>query len=170
MKIKDRIKELRRVPTSALIPNPKNWRTHPDKQKTALNAMLAEVGIVGALLAYETEQGLMLIDGHLRAEEVAGEDVPVIVLDVTEAEADLLMLAYDPLGAMASVEGEALKALVDEVVFNSSELEKFTEDFLASIANVTLEKLAPEEFPEVDENIETTYHCDACGYKWSGGA
>jgi hypothetical protein len=167
MKIKDRIKELRRVPASALIPNPKNWRTHPAKQKAALSAMLEEVGIVGALLAYETPGGLMLIDGHLRAEEVAGTDVPVIVLDVTEAEADLLMLAYDPLSAMANIDGEALRALAEEVAFDSGELEKFTKDFLEGIP---LEKLAPDEFPEVDENIETSYHCDACGYKWSGGA
>jgi len=167
MKIKDRIKELRRVPSSTLIPNPKNWRTHPAKQKAALSAMLEEVGIVGALLAYETPGGLMLIDGHLRAEEVAGTDVPVIVLDVTEAEADLLMLAYDPLSAMANIDGEALRALAEEVAFDSGELEKFTKDFLEGIP---LEKLAPDEFPEVDENIETSYHCDACGYKWSGGA
>jgi len=167
MKVKDRIKELRRVPASALIPNPKNWRTHPAKQKAALSAMLEEVGIVGALLAYETPGGLMLIDGHLRAEEVAGTDVPVIVLDVTEAEADLLMLAYDPLSAMANIDGEALRALAEEVAFDSGELEKFTKDFLEGIP---LEKLAPDEFPEVDENIETSYHCDACGYKWSGGA
>jgi len=167
MKIKDRIKELRRVPASTLIPNPKNWRTHPAKQKAALSAMLEEVGIVGALLAYETPGGLMLIDGHLRAEEVAGTDVPVIVLDVTEAEADLLMLAYDPLSAMANIDGEALRALAEEVAFDSGELEKFTKDFLEGIP---LEKLAPDEFPEVDENIETSYHCDACGYKWSGGA
>jgi hypothetical protein len=29
MNIKDRIRELRRVPASSLRPNPKNWRTHP---------------------------------------------------------------------------------------------------------------------------------------------
>ena len=28
---------------------------------------------------------------------------------------------------------------------------------------------APEEFPEVDENIETEHQCPKCGYQWSGG-
>jgi hypothetical protein len=30
--IRDRIRELRRVKTSELIPNPKNWRRHPKEQ------------------------------------------------------------------------------------------------------------------------------------------
>ena len=32
MKIRDRIKELRRVMASELSPNPKNWRTHTHEQ------------------------------------------------------------------------------------------------------------------------------------------
>jgi len=27
----------------------------------------------------------------------------------------------------------------------------------------------PEDFPEVDENLETKHTCPKCGYKWSGG-
>src|SRR5260221_3407006 len=68
MHIRDRIKELRRVPAAQLQPNPKNWRTHPKAQQDALKAILAEVGYADALLARETDTGrLMLIDGHLRA-------------------------------------------------------------------------------------------------------
>ncbi len=36
MKIRDRIKELRRVKASELLPNPKNWRTHPTEQADAM--------------------------------------------------------------------------------------------------------------------------------------
>lgn len=28
---------------------------------------------------------------------------------------------------------------------------------------------APEDFPEVDENIPTEHTCPKCGYAWSGG-
>ena len=28
----------------------------------------------------------------------------------------------------------------------------------------------PADFPEKDENIETTHNCPKCGYKWSGNA
>ncbi len=33
LRIRDRIKELRRVKASELLPNPKNWRRHPKVQR-----------------------------------------------------------------------------------------------------------------------------------------
>jgi hypothetical protein len=39
IEIRDRIRELRRVPASELIPNLKNWRHHPDKQKKAMRTV-----------------------------------------------------------------------------------------------------------------------------------
>ena len=68
MHIKDRIVEHRRVPANQLLPNPKNWRTHPDAQANALRGGLAEFGFADAVLAREPPDDLMLIDGHLRAE------------------------------------------------------------------------------------------------------
>ena len=89
MKIKNRIKELRYVKASEIAPNPKNWRTHPKEQADALRGVLAEVGMADAVLARELEDGsLMLIDGHMRAETFGDEPVAVLVLDVTEEEAD----------------------------------------------------------------------------------
>ena len=76
MKIRDRIVALRRVPARELLPDPRNWRTHPKAQREALKGVLAEIGYAGALLARETERGLMLIDGHLRAEVTPDTDVP----------------------------------------------------------------------------------------------
>src|ERR1043165_3043504 len=92
----DRIKEFRRVRASDLIANPKNWRKHPEAQRKAMRAVLAEIGFAGAVLAREDESGrLVLIDGHLRAEAASGADVPVLVLDVTEAEADKILATFD---------------------------------------------------------------------------
>jgi hypothetical protein len=89
MNIRDRIKELRRVPAKDLRPNPKNWRTHPDSQAVALRGILAEVGYANAVLARETPAGLQLIDGHLRAETSGNGIIPVLVLDVSETDAAL---------------------------------------------------------------------------------
>ena len=50
MQIRDRIKELRRVPAGELRPNPRNWRMHPSEQQDALRGVLAEVGYANALL------------------------------------------------------------------------------------------------------------------------
>ena len=119
MQIRDRIKELRRVPASELIPNPKNWRTHPVAQQDALRGVLAEVGYADALLARETPDGLMLVDGHLRAETTPDSDVPVLVLDIDEAEADLMLATLDPLAAMAEADGESLKMLTETLEVES---------------------------------------------------
>ena len=113
MKIRDRIRELRRVPASDLLPNPKNWRTHPKAQQDALRGVLAEVGMADAVLARELPDGsLMLIDGHLRAETAADATVPVLILDVNEAEADKLLATLDPLAAMAEKDAEQLASLL----------------------------------------------------------
>lgn len=116
MKIRDRIKELRRVPASELRPNAKNWRTHPQGQRDVLQGVLAEVGYAGALIARELADGtLELIDGHLRAETTPDACVPVLVLDVTAAEADKLLALMDPLAALAETDRERWTSLVGQI-------------------------------------------------------
>lgn len=88
MKIRDRIKSFRRVAGRDLIPNPRNWRTHPPEQIDALKGILAEVGIAGALLARETKRGVELLDGHARGALDPDVKWPVLILDVTDEEAD----------------------------------------------------------------------------------
>jgi ParB-like chromosome segregation protein Spo0J len=89
MKIRDRVVEMRRVPAKELVPNPKNWRRHPKAQADALRAMLGEIGNADALLVRELpDKRLMLIDGHLRAETMPNEQIPVLVLNVNEEEAE----------------------------------------------------------------------------------
>ena len=116
MQIRDRIKELRRVRAAELRPNPRNWRIHPPEQQDALRGVLAEIGYADALLARELPDGtLMLVDGHLRAETTPDSVVPVLVLDVDEAEANKILLTHDPLAGMATVSDEHLRELLAEV-------------------------------------------------------
>jgi DNA modification methylase len=113
MQINDRVRELRRVKASDLKPHPKNWRTHPKEQREALQGLLAEIGYADALIARELPDGtLELIDGHLRAETTPDQDVPVLVLDVTEQEAEKLLTTLDPLAAMAGADRTKLRALL----------------------------------------------------------
>jgi len=115
MKIRDRIKSLQRVKASELLPNPRNWRTHPEAQADAMRGILAEVGYAGAALARETPEGLQLIDGHLRAELTPDQKIPVLVLDVTEEEADKILATYDPVGKMAEVDKQKLGELLAQI-------------------------------------------------------
>lgn len=78
--------------------------------------MLLDIGYADALIARELPDGrLELIDGHLRAETTPDAIVPVLVLDVSEEEADKLLLTLDPLAAMAEADTERLKALLESV-------------------------------------------------------
>lgn len=116
MKIRDRIKELRRVKASQLRPHPKNWRSHPPHQRDAMRGLLAEIGYADALLARDLPDGtLELIDGHLRAEITPETEVPVLVLDLDDKEAAKLLALHDPLAGLAESNADVLSALLDDV-------------------------------------------------------
>jgi hypothetical protein len=122
--IRDRIKEFRRVPSAELQDNERNWRTHPYAQTKALDEILERVGIAGVCIAYHSERNggkLTLIDGHERKGREA--DWPTVILDVTDEEADLLLLTYDPIGAMAGADADALEQLLEEASAGTPALE-----------------------------------------------
>ena len=167
MKIRDRIKELRRVKASELLPNPKNWRTHPEAQQNALRGVLAEVGYADALIVRETPDGLMLVDGHLRAETTPDSKVPVLVLDINEAEADLILATLDPLAAMAEADTEALRNLTESVPTDNEYIQTLLASILEMNDAIMPDVEPPPAFPEVDENLETQFRCPKCNYEWS---
>jgi len=132
MRIRDRIKELRRVPARQLRPHPKNWRRHPQTQHDALRGVLAEVGYAGALLARELPDGsLQLIDGHLRAEVTPDQEVPVLILDLDEQEAAKLLALHDPLAELAEADKDVLADLLAQVETDSEAVQKLLDEMLA---------------------------------------
>jgi hypothetical protein len=162
MKIRDRIKELRRVPASQLQPNPKNWRTHPPAQQDSLKAVLAEVGYADALLARETpDGGLMLIDGHLRAETTPDQEVPVLILDVDEAEADKLLATLDPLAAMAQADDAKLADLVLCVKTGSAALENMLTRLVADARAVPTPEPAADSKPNLETRFAVVVDCES---------
>lgn len=143
MKIKNRIKGLRQVKASQLVPNPKNWRTHPAAQQNALKGLLAEVGIVGAVIARKLPDGtFQIVDGHLRAETLPDQVVPVLEVDLTDEEVDKVLASYDAIGDLAGTdqekldellagietESEALQALFDELGQVDADVEEDAEE------------------------------------------
>src|SRR5215468_10780157 len=100
--IRNRIKAHRRVRAGDLVPHEFNFRTHPDMQRAASEALYREVRFTRSLLAYELPDGrLKLIDGHLRRDIDPDMEVEVEVLDVSEEEARTLLLSIDPLAELA---------------------------------------------------------------------
>ena len=167
MQIRDRIKELRRVRASDLLPNPKNWRTHPVAQQDALKGLLADIGYADALIARETPDGLMLVDGHLRAETTPDSEVPVLVLDINEAEADLMLATLDPLAAMAGRDEERLTGLLATVSSDNDTVNALLQTLANGYDPLTIPE-APSLGSELGEQIAdgvTLCECETCGHE-----
>ncbi len=128
--VRNRIVGHRVVRASSLLPNALNPRTHGEGQRTALRALLDEVGFARSTLAYVAERHrhlgadapLTLIDGHLRREELGDEEVTVEVLDVTDEEARKLLLSIDPMAQLAGYNEEVLSRLRSSVETRSDAL------------------------------------------------
>jgi hypothetical protein len=114
--VRDRVVGFRRVRAGDLEPHPQNWRRHPDAQAAAMRGVLDEIGFADVLLVRELAPNrYQLLDGHLRAETVPEMEVPVVVLDLDDAEAQKLLVTYDPLSAMAEQGSRELASLLADL-------------------------------------------------------
>jgi hypothetical protein len=64
------------VAPADLVPNPRNWRTHPADQQRALGGALSEVGWVAEVLVNRTTGNV--VDGHLRIELALARQEPTV--------------------------------------------------------------------------------------------
>lgn len=164
MKVRDRVKELRRVRAGDLVAHPGNWRTHPKHQQRALRGVLAEVGYADALVARELPDGsLQLIDGHLRAETTPDALVPVLVVDLDAAEAGKVLLTHDPLSAMAGVDSEKLSTLLAGVEFESQLIGEMLGRLAEKAGAAGIELLSESPEVEVPEIHQVVVECRDAG-------
>jgi DNA modification methylase len=135
-----------------LLANPRNWRRHPGVQRDALRDSLDEVGWVQQILVNTTTNHL--IDGHARVEEAIsrGEaEVPVLYVTLTEDEERLVLATLDPLGALATVDVEALTSLRAELGTDSVALKRMLDDILAAHPLPKVFRTDPDDVPEPPE-------------------
>jgi hypothetical protein len=131
--VRDRVKDLRRVRAGDLHVNPDNWRIHPEAQEEALRGVLTEVGYADAVIARELPGGaLELLDGHLRAGLDPDQLIPVLVVDVDDAEAAKLLATLDPLAAMAEADPAKLTELLREIDTGSEALQTMLSELAES--------------------------------------
>lgn len=113
--IRNRIIERRRMRLGDVALNPRNWKDHPEDQGAALDGILEEVGWVGTPIAYYSARNggaLTWADGNLRGQRYSDLEQEVAITDLTDAEADLILLTYDPIAAMAHANAEKLDAVL----------------------------------------------------------
>lgn len=152
---RDRIKDLRRVPAKNLVANEKNWREHDVRQQDAMLELLSEIGYADALVAYELSDGrLKLINGHMRAGLTPDHEVPVLVLDVTEAEADKLLATFDPVSSFAATNKLKLKSLLDSLQINNHDMRNALSRMAADNARVDQSMQAKAQKKQAEQILE----------------
>ena len=132
-----------------LLANPQNWRIHPKHQQDALKGALDEIGWIQQVIV--NQRTGHLVDGHLRVELSMREgetEVPVIYVDLSEAEEKLALATIDPLSAMAETDQGMLDRLIEDLEVNSDDL------------NSLLESLASQDL--LDEPDDGLTDDDAC--------
>lgn len=108
------------VSPSDVIAHVQNYRKHPVGQRRALAATINEVGYVAPVIVNERTR--TIVDGHLRvdlAREQGVDTIPVIYIDVDEAEERKLLSTIDPITNMAVVDQEIFAALLETVASES---------------------------------------------------
>lgn len=130
-----------------MLPNPHNWRRHPDFQKAVVSATLSEVGWVQEII-YNVRTK-RLVDGHLRvalAMERMERTVPVTYVDLEPDEEALILAALDTSTGLAETDQEALDRLLGEV-------ETEDERLLELFAQLTSQQIEPDTEPRLEPEV-----------------
>jgi len=105
--------------------NPRNWRIHPLNQQDALKGVLEEVGWVQQVIINKRTGNL--IDGHLRCQLAAREGnktIPVLYVDIDEAEEELVLATLDPIAGMAATDKAKLEQLFQDINSDNENVQK----------------------------------------------
>jgi DNA modification methylase len=136
------------VDPRTLEANPLNFRRHPQSQADALLGVLSEVGVVQSVIV--NERSGRIVDGHLRvrlAVERSEPAIPVVYVDLDDAEERLILATLDPLTAMAETDADALRELLGRVTAEDGAVSRLVE-FLATEHGITpADLVGPAEDP-----------------------
>jgi ParB-like chromosome segregation protein Spo0J len=162
------------VPLEKLVPNPRNPNQHPQSQVALLAKVIAHQGWRSPVVVSTRSGFIVAGHGRYEAAKVMGlSAVPVDYQDfATEADEWAHLVADNRLAELAEADESALRGLLAELKAGDFDLD------LAGFDAVALEALladppqpeAPDEFPEMDEDIPTEFQCPKCSYRWSGKA
>jgi hypothetical protein len=106
-----------------LTAHPLNYRTHPEKQKAALRASIAEHGYVQFPIYNLTTR--RLIDGHARVEDACKEGVeamPVLLVEKDEVSEKRLLASLDRIGEQRGHDEALLARLLQDTLADSGTL------------------------------------------------
>ncbi len=157
--MKNRVVGLEYVKAKDLVENEKNVKLHRKGQRDLFHKVLEKIGFAGAMVAYKNSEGkLVLVDGHMRVEEVGRDtEVPVLVLDLDETEADFLLGSYDQIGYLSGKHDEKVEKLLDDLKVDETLESLLKEIYNLSPENGKVEKKEQPKYeivPDFDEGYD----------------
>jgi DNA modification methylase len=140
-------------PADQFQANPLNYRTHPERQRKAVQASLRELGWIGVVV--ENKRTGNLIDGHERVWQALkhNEPVPYIEVDLSEEEERLALATFDPITYMAETDTAILDALLREVNTGEEALQELLAS-MAEDAGLYQDKKDVDAEPQIDRAAE----------------
>jgi hypothetical protein len=100
---------------------------------------------------------LQIVDGHLRAETTPDALVPVLVVDLNDAEVDKVLATFDPLAAMAEPDEAQLEALLKGIETDSEALAALLEQLADDAAKGQNGEIIEDEVPEPPDEATTKF-------------
>ncbi len=142
-----------------LVPHPDNWRRHGAGQQRALASVLGEVGLVQSVIVNRITNHLL--DGHLRAELALAQGqptIPVVYVELSEAEERVILASLDPIAAMAGADREKLQELLASIQSEDEQMRDLLEQ-IARLERIELPGVQglvdPDEVPEAPKKPVT---------------
>ena len=131
--------------------NPHNWRKHPSEQQRAVGAAINRNGFVQPLIVRPRGDGTyQLVDGELRADLAGDDEVPVVIVDLDDAETREILLTLDSTAAMNEINADELRELLEAT--SLAELDGMEE--LAALLEADLAFATTDYLEEGDDGIE----------------
>jgi len=146
------------------------YARNPRKNDQAVDNVAASLKEFGWRQPIVVDAEGVIIAGHTRykaARKLGMDKVPVHVADnLTPAQIKAYRIADNKVGELAEWDMDLLALEVEDLKLDDYPIDLTGFD-VGELTGVDQPE-SPEQFPEVDENIETAHECPKCGYKWSG--
>ena len=147
--------------------DPSNVRKHSRRNIDAIKASLRKFGQQKPIVV--DAKGIVLAgNGTLAAaQELGWTEIQIVRTELAGVSATAFAIADNRTAELAEWEEDKLNAVLKSLQDEGVDLVDV--GYSPEDVKIEAEKEAPQEFAEVDENIETEHNCPKCGYKWSGG-
>lgn len=103
-----------------------------------MGSLLEKIGYASAIVAYKSKKhgGITIIDGHLRRELLGDSEVDILLVDLNDKEADLLLASHDKVGDLASRDDDIMSELLKSlkvpkdlnILFSDCDIEQMIEE------------------------------------------